>query len=63
MFGLFNKVTDLVCGMKINKKEAKFSLIHDGATNYFCSESCKEKFSNDPKKYSAKKNQAGGCCH
>ncbi|MDP3987550.1 MAG: YHS domain-containing protein [Candidatus Levybacteria bacterium] len=49
--------------MKINKKEAKFSLVHDGATHYFCSESCKGKFSNDPKKYSAKQNQAGGCCH
>jgi len=69
MFGLFNKTTDPVCKMKINKKEArldsarqaKFSLSQNGNTYYFCSENCKGKFTSNPEKYI----QSGGdsCCH
>lgn len=63
MFNFFNKVTDPVCGMRINKKEAKFSSSFENSPYYFCSQNCKEKFDSDPKKYSAKQNHEGGCCH
>ena len=59
MFGLFNKVTDPVCGMKIDKKEAKFS----SGDNFFCSQNCKDKFEADPKKHSGETTHGGGCCH
>ncbi|MDO8658073.1 MAG: YHS domain-containing protein [Candidatus Levybacteria bacterium] len=61
IFGLFNKATDPVCKMKINKKSAKFSLEKDGSTYYFCSESCKGKFSADQNKYL--KEEGKSCCH
>lgn len=63
MFGLFGKVTDPVCGMGINKKEAKFSKEIDGQKYYFCSQNCQDKFDADPKKYASKEDHAGGCCH
>ena len=63
MFGLFNKVTDPVCGMKIDKGKAKFSSSFENSTYYFCSENCKGKFEADPKKYVGETNHAGGCCH
>mgnify|MGYP001576669081 CR=1 FL=1 len=63
MFEFLNKVIDPVCGMKINKKEAKFSSSFENSTYSFCSENCKEKFESDPKKYVSETNHAGGCCH
>lgn len=62
MFGLFNKIKDPVCGMKIDKKQAKFSVSFENSTYYFCSENCKGKFETDPKKYAGGGN-SGGCCH
>jgi len=61
MFGLFNKATDPVCKMKIDKNKAKFSLENEESTYYFCSENCKGKFTSNPEKYI----QSGGdsCCH
>lgn len=60
MFGLFNKTKDPVCGMSINKKAAKFS----SGNNFFCSQGCRDKFDQDPKKYSAGEDHGeGGCCH
>lgn len=44
---------DLVCGMEINKKTAKFTSKYKGQTYYFCSENCKQHFDNDPEKYCA----------
>lgn len=61
MFGLFNKSTDPVCGMKINKKNAKFSFENDKGVYYFCSENCKGKFIASPEKYA--KEGGGSCCH
>lgn len=71
MFGLFGKVTDPVCGMKIDKKEArldsarqaKFSKEIDSQKYYFCSQNCQDKFDADPKKYTNKEDHVGGCCH
>ncbi len=60
MFGFLSETTDPVCKMKIDKSKAKFSLENKGGTYYFCSESCKEKFSTEPKKYL--KESHGGCC-
>lgn len=66
MFGLFNKVTDPVCGMKINRKEARLDSARQAkfssGSNFFCSQSCKDKFDQDPKKYSEEIHE-GGCCH
>lgn len=62
MFSFLNKTTDPVCGMKLNKKEAKFISEHDGSKYYFCSENCKEKFNKDLEKY-LKKEAVGRCCH
>ncbi len=42
---------DPVCGMKVDKRTAKHTLTHDGATYYFCSGACREKFAADPMHY------------
>lgn len=45
------KVTDPVCGMKVDPKSAKGSHEHAGRTYYFCSTGCVAKFKADPEKY------------
>ena len=42
---------DLVCGMEIEKEQAKAVFRHKGKDYYFCSESCKQKFEQQPEKY------------
>ena len=42
---------DPVCGMKVNKEDAKFTHIHNDKTYYFCSEECKDKFVKAPGNY------------
>ena len=42
---------DLVCGMEVSSKNAKFQTEYQGETYYFCSEGCKTHFDNDPEKY------------
>lgn len=44
-------VKDPVCGMDVDPEHAAGSFAHDGRTFYFCSASCKTKFSADPVKY------------
>lgn len=44
-------VMDLVCGMELTPEEAKFNTEYQGKTYYFCAESCKEHFENNPEKY------------
>ena len=44
------KVTDLVCGMEIDKDKA-VTTSHKAKTYYFCSEECKNKFEEEPEKY------------
>lgn len=46
-------VMDLVCGMEITPDDAKFSSEYKGKTYYFCSESCKTHFDDNPEKYAA----------
>ncbi len=40
---------DVVCGMTVDEKTAKFKAERDGKTYYFCSEQCLKKFQGDPK--------------
>ena len=50
------KVKDAACGMMIDATKAAAegnTLIRDGATYYFCSDSCKRKFSAQPEHYLA----------
>ena len=42
---------DLVCGMQVAVQSAKWSIQHRGQTWYFCSESCRKKFADDPERY------------
>jgi Cu+-exporting ATPase len=39
---------DPVCGMKVTMATAKHIASHDGASYYFCSSRCREKFAADP---------------
>ena len=45
------KVRDPVCGMIIDQEKAAGTSVHQGKANYFCSDSCKSAFENDPDKY------------
>jgi YHS domain-containing protein len=42
---------DLVCGMSVNEKTAKFKSEHKGKTYYFCSQACKTTFDKNPARY------------
>ena len=42
---------DVVCGMEFPAANAKYQSVHKGDIYYFCSESCKNHFDNDPEKY------------
>ena len=42
---------DPVCGMSIEENKAAATVTHQGRTYYFCSESCRSKFLQDPQRY------------
>jgi len=42
---------DPVCGMAVDESRAAATATHKGQTYYFCSESCKNKFLQDPTRY------------
>ncbi len=42
---------DRVCGMWIDRKEAKFTSDYNGQEYYFCAQECKETFDQDPDPY------------
>jgi len=44
------QVTDLVCGMKIDRDKA-VTTSYKAKTYYFCSEECKNKFEKEPERY------------
>lgn len=52
-------VKDIVCGMDINESSS-IKEEHEGKDYYFCSESCKNQFNEDPKKFLDK---SEGCCN
>lgn len=45
------QVTDPVCGMKLDEKDAVATAQYKGRTYYFCSEDCKETFEASPGDY------------
>ena len=49
------KVTDPVCGMTMEEKDAAAAFAYQGKTYHFCSASCKEKFEKDPEAYAGGK--------
>lgn len=52
------KITDTVCGMKIEPSVAAGKIEYDGETFYFCSKDCKEIFNRAPAKYATARNKA-----
>ena len=53
------KVTDPVCGMRIDPASAAGSAQYEGQRYYFCSASCKSKFDGDPARYAAAAQHGG----
>jgi Cu+-exporting ATPase len=51
------KQTDPVCGMQVEGQSAAGKSEHNGETYYFCSAGCKERFDQEPERYTKK---AGG---
>ncbi|MHB8772781.1 MAG: YHS domain-containing protein [Syntrophales bacterium] len=45
------EVTDPVCKMAIEDKDAVGTSEYMGKTYYFCSDACKERFEKDPLRY------------
>ena len=46
-------VTDVVCGMTIDDRTAKYKSVYNGKTYYFCGFMCKLEFDENPQKYVA----------
>jgi YHS domain-containing protein len=42
---------DLVCGMGVDEKTAKYKTIYQGKYYYFCAPGCKKTFETNPQKY------------
>lgn len=42
---------DPVCGMQVDPENAAGQSNYDGQTYYFCSQSCKQKFDEEPSHY------------
>lgn len=42
---------DPICLMEIDERTTPFKTVHNGQTFYFCDETCKKKFEEDPEKY------------
>ena len=51
---------DPVCGMDVDKRDAAGTSQHRGQTYYFCSESCKNKFDQNPEQYVKGQGQSAG---
>lgn len=45
------KAKDPVCGMSVDPESARAELEHEGATYYFCSQRCADRFRTNPTKY------------
>lgn len=42
---------DIVCGMDLNQKTARYISFYKGKTHYFCGKTCKLQFDDNPEKY------------
>lgn len=47
-------VKDPICGREVEDKNNNEQTEYRGRTYYFCSNTCKAKFDNDPRKYEVK---------
>ncbi len=45
------KVTDIVCGMELDLAKIKGAVERKGETYYFCSDSCRKHFVENPELY------------
>lgn len=57
--------TDLVCGMDVDEKTAKYKTTYKGKTYYFCAPGCQKTFETNPEKYlsdSSGHSDHGCCC-
>ena len=55
-----SSVTDPVCGMSLATVDTSLSADHAGATYYFCSSACQQRFRDDPHHYTAASPNADG---
>lgn len=53
-------VTDPVCGMEFERREAAARVTHGTSTYHFCSEACRDEFLDEPQRWSG---PAGGFEH
>ena len=53
---VFMMVLDVVCGMEIDEKTAKWRTEYKGKTYYFCGPVCKLEFDENPGKYAVPEN-------
>ncbi len=44
-------IRDVVCGMTVDEKSAKYQTEFEGKPYYFCSQSCMTEFKTNPGKY------------
>jgi YHS domain-containing protein len=49
--------TDLVCGMTVDEKTAKWVSEYKGRKYYFCSKHCQMEFEKEPEKYISNRNE------
>lgn len=45
---------DLICGMTVDEKTAKYKSDYKGRTYYFCSQACKTTFDKNPAKFAGR---------
>ena len=50
-------IIDVVCGMEVDEKTAKFKSVYNGQIYYFCGAGCKKEFDKNPEKYIRIKNK------
>lgn len=51
---------DPVCGKKV-KAESPYTYEFHGKTYHFCSEDCRNDFSQNPRRYVVENRESGGC--
>ena len=44
---------DPVCGMEVTPEKAAAATVHRGRTYYFCSKKCRDRFEQEPEKYTS----------
>jgi P-type Cu+ transporter len=55
-----NTQRDPVCNMEVSKEDAAGESQYQGQSYYFCSQSCKNKFDQNPQQYADQQRQSAG---